>query len=551
MEEVERSCRERKVEFDNKLVITSSGVVHLQVTYHAPTASLPPVAPAKKSKASKSAQAEQARQQLDNLKNQTNQLKHDLRLVKLSLSPTKKKIKAITDRIGKADDDMTRKQLIEERTEEKKQRDNTYRRMLEVYGQIDKINKDKATIYNTLYPKPTSSSSSAVPASSSSSSSSSAVPASSSSSSSSSAVPASSSSSSSSSVPASSPLSSPSCPFIPKETLYIGIDPGVKTMATAVQLDSYQAGAFLLLPNKLQHLSTDINTQQQKRLALAMKVPTKEIRASSIASRSRSNHSRKVMETKKKQATNDQPSIQAIESRLGGDQMQYTWDRGHSIQRRLETAKEHRPTLVSFYRESSWAKKQANGRKRFSEKAYAAAARSLFHPSSKHVVFFGDAGRGYGSTIKGHIRRSPDKLLAHLKERTTVIATNEYLSSKLCCFCNTRVLHPNKPSGKQNLGVVNCINPDCYSRTSGCSSRSRDKNAAINMITIGLHKEITGMHHPTFSPFQTTATAAAAAAAASTTAIETAFFGHITSWLERMGVPPSMKGTGDGRSLRT
>jgi hypothetical protein len=68
------------------------------------------------------------------------------------------------------------------------------------------------------------------------------------------------------------------------------------------------------------------------------------------------------------------------------------------------------------------------------------------------------------------------------------------------------------------------------------------------MITIGLHKEITGMHHPTFSPFQTTATAAAAA---STTAIETAFFGHIISWLERMGVPPSMKGTGDGRSLRT
>lgn len=86
-----------------------------------------------------------------------------------------------------------------------------------------------------------------------------------------------------------------------------------------------------------------------------------------------------------------------------------------------------------------------------------------------------------------------------------VIKTDEYLSTKLCSICGSRLWHPYKVSNsgsgnkkKKNLGLVKCINPNCIERLCGNTIRGRDSNAATNIRMIGLHKLVTGKHLPLF-----------------------------------------------------
>jgi hypothetical protein len=71
--------------------------------------------------------------------------------------------------------------------------------------------------------------------------------------------------------------------------------------------------------------------------------------------------------------------------------------------------------------------------------------------------------------------------------------------SKLCCICDEPVVHPKKNNGKVNLGAVLYVNPGCIGRQNSYAIKSRDANAAMNILKIGLYKLITNDDHPSFS----------------------------------------------------
>ncbi|KAI8344864.1 hypothetical protein BC941DRAFT_465068 [Chlamydoabsidia padenii] len=144
------------------------------------------------------------------------------------------------------------------------------------------------------------------------------------------------------------------------------------------------------------------------------------------------------------------------------------------------------------------------------------------------TIFYGDSGRGYGSRIKGHSKRSTERLQHGLKEMCDLISTKEYLASKLCCLCDSRVMHPQRRNGRANLGVVQCINPDCFERKHRVSLRSRENNAAVNILKIGMYQGATGGEYPAFSasPIRTPTRTTTATA----NHLADLLFDHPTSW---------------------
>ncbi|KAI8335976.1 hypothetical protein BC941DRAFT_471939 [Chlamydoabsidia padenii] len=178
--------------------------------------------------------------------------------------------------------------------------------------------------------------------------------------------------------------------------------------------------------------------------------------------------------------------------------------------------------LRGFYHHSTWSQKQKRGR--FTSKAYDTVARKLIsrwkQRSSQGVekgktvaphctVFYGDTGCGFGTKIKGRIKRSTERLQLHLKSKSDVISTKEYLSSKLCCFCDSPVKH-------------------------GFSLRGRDKNAAVNILKIALYKTAISGDYPAFSATTSSRTTTTATADQLTQYL----FGHNTSWNWKMNDSP-------------
>ena len=88
-------------------------------------------------------------------------------------------------------------------------------------------------------------------------------------------------------------------------------------------------------------------------------------------------------------------------------------------------------------------------------------------------------------------KRSTDILQKSLSSRSTVLSTTEYRSSKLYCICDEPIVHPKKNNGK--------VNPDCIGHQNLYAIKSRDTNAAVNILKIGLYKMITKDNHPSFS----------------------------------------------------
>lgn len=115
--------------------------------------------------------------------------------------------------------------------------------------------------------------------------------------------------------------------------------------------------------------------------------------------------------------------------------------------------------------------------------------------------FYGDAGRGKNSRLKRFLRRGHLSLLQTFQQRSSIYITNEFRISKLCCLCHQPTVHPPKQTGKPNLGIVICINPDCIGRKFGCIARSRDANAA--RIVSGLHQQYFGSAPAAFCPSST------------------------------------------------
>ncbi|KAI8097644.1 uncharacterized protein BX664DRAFT_326896 [Halteromyces radiatus] len=120
------------------------------------------------------------------------------------------------------------------------------------------------------------------------------------------------------------------------------------------------------------------------------------------------------------------------------------------------------------------------------------AATSTINNNVDLKFFYGAAGRGTGSRIKGFLRRSHIDVIATIEQQSKVFITDEYRTTKLCCLCHHVVNHPRKQSGKLNLGTVICVNPECIGKKFGCIARSRDANASMNMIMSGLQQELYG-----------------------------------------------------------
>ncbi|KAI8328632.1 hypothetical protein BC941DRAFT_444561, partial [Chlamydoabsidia padenii] len=224
-------------------------------------------------------------------------------------------------------------------------------------------------------------------------------------------------------------------------------------MASAVIMNSEQAGTYLLLSNKYAALEQHLDNNKDARKKV-LKIVKKKISAKSISSKAR------------------------------------------TLQNRIKL----QDISTQFYHQSSWMKKIKNGVLPFRDKAYTTVANQIIKaaPSSSSssssasafssasaacattsaslaapatakkgkgkgkkitapiTIYYGDAGRGFGSRIHGQKRRSTDRLQMALysKLHTKLIDTNKYLSSKLCCLCDSRVQHPKRRNGRSNLGVI-------------------------------------------------------------------------------------------------
>jgi hypothetical protein len=321
-------------------------------------------------------------------------------------------------------------------------------------------------------------------------------------------------------------------------------------------MGSTQAGACILLANRFSELEEHLQDNPDT-VKWLMDVKATNITAKSINNNARSidyRHQlqRRKMNDMKGDNTN---SIMAIESHLSHLSQQRHSNVDDALVDHYRYGVQVQPKLQQFYQQSSWARKQQKGQPIFKLNAYNTAAKKLVprkteNPDTKGKaraaatkttcqVFYGNAGRGFGSIIKGHTYRSTDKIQASLQARCRPLQTDEYLPSRLCCFCDQRVVHPGRKNERTNTGAVTCINSNCFSRKNGFASRGRDLNAAVNILKIGLYLQATGNSYPAFSRATT----------ATTATIATILFGHPTSWFEGMGDLPSLKGTGDGHSL--
>ncbi|KAI8329647.1 hypothetical protein BC941DRAFT_457173 [Chlamydoabsidia padenii] len=161
MQAVEGLCAKRKVEFDNKIIITSSGVIHLQVTYNKKESS--------HSFAYSTVDHKAHRQQADKqkdwddmaaLKQETNNLYARLKGIKASVSYLQKTIKDNNQQIFNIVKPFRespssqlmedKKACIEKRKINKTSLNRIYRQVIDVYADIDVANKKKAVIYNNI-----------------------------------------------------------------------------------------------------------------------------------------------------------------------------------------------------------------------------------------------------------------------------------------------------------------------------------------------------------------------------------------------------------------
>ncbi|KAI8330646.1 hypothetical protein BC941DRAFT_475509 [Chlamydoabsidia padenii] len=241
-----------------------------------------------------------------------------------------------------------------------------------------------------------------------------------------------------------------------------------------------------------------------------MQVESREITAKQISALSRTTHDSSRLQYQKrknqkalKDNNDEDNSISVIEQNLSelGEKMSEHEDFAkrplsnittvHRLHQHFRTSIIIQPGLKSKKKERNRFTTKAYGTKQGSgqdvEKGKAVAPHCM--------VFYGDAGRGFGTRIKGHIKKSTKRLQLHLKSKCDVISTSECLSLKLCCLCNNPVQHPKQRTGR----VVQHINPGCFGRKHGFSLHGRDKNAAVNILKIGLYKAVIQNNYPAFS----------------------------------------------------
>lgn len=100
-------------------------------------------------------------------------------------------------------------------------------------------------------------------------------------------------------------------------------------------------------------------------------------------------------------------------------------------------------------------------------------SRRILLQTGNTICFFGDATIAANSPVKGYIR-PPDSALC-LHPRVTVIPTNEWRSTKLCCRCFCPAVVSKSPHRYVSCGFCQKV-------------YNRDTNGAQNILTIGLNE---------------------------------------------------------------
>jgi hypothetical protein len=492
-------CQRRHATFDNKLILTSSGTLYLQAIFHKGPSNTPSGS-RKHKKLPSNAQPRMAE-----LKLQTQELYRQLRPLKKEVIKDKKRIKQANDDIqtielsvhqGSTDHRQSSslpglRTAVKNRQMVKKELNKLYMKIIHIHNEIDIANKEKSRMFQNLPP-------------------------------------------SAPSFP-----SSVTMPMI-MNRFYIGVDPGVKTLATSVTMSASQAAGYMMVVCDQGNFKNHILNNSVD-LKWLMSVRSHSVQARNLNSKSRTHLYAQQMQWRKKRTN---CTVSKVETRLS----ELTTINDSSILQLHQYGSENRQALIQFYHKSKWAKQQANGSRRFREKAYTTAARVLGSKNGAQV-YYGDAGQGHGSRIGGYIRRSTKLLQDSMPLNSNITHTSEYLTSKLCSICHKRVVHPKKGlSGKVNQGTVTCINPVCLGRQTGYASRGRDKNAAINIMVNGIYRSVTGVYHPSFATTSATTVPIPSKSGSSTT-VSDILFGPSTSWISKMNDLPSLKGTGDGHSL--
>ncbi|KAF9951883.1 hypothetical protein BGZ72_006681 [Mortierella alpina] len=108
------------------------------------------------------------------------------------------------------------------------------------------------------------------------------------------------------------------------------------------------------------------------------------------------------------------------------------------------------------------------------------------------VMLIGDAGTGVGSRIGGHSRRGGKKLRQEHMKHCVAVLTDEYKTSKTCCYCfepveqarGRRMIHGQDKMVKVH-GTLECTNRACPSVQIGYTMKSRDPHAALAIALAG------------------------------------------------------------------
>lgn len=99
-----------------------------------------------------------------------------------------------------------------------------------------------------------------------------------------------------------------------------------------------------------------------------------------------------------------------------------------------------------------------------------------------HILFMGDAN--FGHTRRGYASNSHRAFAKHLARkgsRTLVVWINEFRSSKLCCWCGSKV----EMDGKRVVTCKSCLGSRSPVRRLA-ARRDRDLNGAVNLLVFGL-----------------------------------------------------------------
>ncbi|CAO3601292.1 unnamed protein product [Absidia cylindrospora] len=425
-----RLCLDENLHFDHRLTITSFDAIHIQAKGSKPAGVLSGKKKRKVGKPTSSNKSKNGAATYQQCaRNLDSSIKNEMAFIKSFMPNTKiiiGLIKSLNNDINSTPNSESKQPLIQRRQAKKQELYDLNRSILQHRKNVNTLRSEKSLLYAKYFEPATSTPS---------------------------------------------PSESSTSKALVKQANYYGIDPGVKTMATSIKMDSTQAGFYLLLANKYAPLYKYLEQNQDVAKDL-LTVDVTSITAKSISSQSRMRLERSRLQTRKnldKQQSPDGNSIFDMEQNLPtiGKQTMTCSDIKSNIVSRSKYGKDIRLNMFNFYHGCNGSNKEKRNRRRFTDKAFGNAATRLlkggkFASGSKGIslAFYGDAGRGFGSRITGHEKRSTKHLqLAMAQKNCTVVDTDEYRSSK-----------------------------------------SRDMNAAINILKIGLYHQVTGgSPYPAFS----------------------------------------------------